>query len=135
MTMDLTIRWTLLRRTAFWLLLFTWIWAPLVHAEDPPSLAGEYVCKGESEGKPYTFVLAIQLHGESLHLQWIDGSEVVYKGLGIVQDGYLAALSMSQKGGLATVIYKIVPNGLEGSWTNGGPERFPEVCQKRRGNL
>ena len=34
MTMDLNIRWTLLRRTAFWLLLFTWLWAPLVRGED-----------------------------------------------------------------------------------------------------
>ena len=103
-------------------------------AQSPP-LAGEYVCQGESDGKPYTLVLVVQPHGESLHLEWIDGGEVVYKGLGIVQDGYLAALSMSQKGELVTVIYKIVPNGLEGSWTNGGPERFHEVCQQKRGNL
>ena len=134
----MNIRWPLHRRTAFFLLLWTWIWAPLV-AQGPTvapraPIIGEYRCQGEDAVKPYTITLVVSPHGDALHLEWIAEGKVVYKGLGIDRDGYLATLVLGADGRLATAIYKIEPHVLVGSWTDG-TARFPETCKKNQGNL
>jgi hypothetical protein len=104
-----------------------------VFAQPPPAtIAGDYVCQGESGGKTYELALIVQPHGDTFRLTWLHQEQPAFIGLGLQTADYLAVMIITPQGGGAVALYRVQAGALLGEWTGGDGHRYPESCRRGR---
>ena|SRR3990167_4200578 len=89
--------------------------------------SGEYKCEGTTPMGKYQLFLDVQVRGNIYDLIWHDNM-VQAQGFGVRNGDNLAVIYRTILGEFGVSNYKLSPGRLDGMWSIGDGEIYPEVC-------
>lgn len=103
--------------------------APLAAAPKPITPEGDYTCRGETNGRPYSLMLKVEADEAVYKTAWFDERGIMQYGYGILDAGRLAVVIVNARGnGLGVVMYTVERGTLTGVWSGGDGRVEKEVC-------